>query len=272
MPDGLALLVGAIAGVGALFAAEVSRRTIELVTVAVLGLAVLVAFTPIGSVWVPLAMGLVLAGRYVSLSRPEVLVLLGAAVLAVGLPAVAPLWLQVVTGFAAAGAAFVLRSDAEVTGASATLGLGLISCAGIYAAAPDTEQITVVGVAVGIVLVVGFFRAMEIEVPFLVGLAIMWAAGAGSAGRPAAMIGCLGCLGVLWFIFPVQQWARSRPGAGGRWLGALTVAHVVTVAVSSRVAGLQDDVVPALVRVVPAVLFAGVATVLIELFIIDRRR
>ena len=141
-----------------------------------------------------------------------------------------------------------------------------LTIAGAYTTLPDTEEILVLfGVAIPLVLLawpkplasLGAWGAYP-----AVGL-LAWVIAWGGRGRETAIIGAVACLGLL-VAEPIARYVARRSatlldrvpaGAGGAVLAGL--AQVVVVAVTARVAGLQDDPIVAGVIALAALLLAG---------------
>ena len=129
-----------------------------------------------------------------------------------------------------------------------------LTIAGAYTTLPDTEEILVLlGVTLPLVLLawpkalasLGAWGAYP-----AVGL-LAWVIAWGGRGREGSIIGAAACLGLL-VAEPIARYVARRSatlldrlpaGAGGAVLAGL--AQVIVVAVTARVAGLQDDPIPA---------------------------
>jgi hypothetical protein len=204
----------------------------------------------------PLALlALGFAGRPVGEQRDRLirfaLLVLGALLLVSTLHG-APGWMRVLAFVGAiASVPFGESVDAH---APRLLPLLLFATAvGIYACVPDTETPKVLLGA----LVPTLFLAIDPDTRgaaptgALFGL-MVWTAVLGGHGRPGAVIGGLACFGVL-FALP---WLRARWDTPPAVVTLLVVQAAVVLWVS-RVAGLRDSALLALVLALPALALAG---------------
>ncbi|MGI9577630.1 MAG: hypothetical protein ACR2OH_05495 [Microthrixaceae bacterium] len=257
MPDTLAVLAGAVAAAAALVLPFVLRSTGDRATVG----AVVCAAVLGGTGYAPL--GLLVATALVLMSwRAPILVRVGSVLLAAvlfgaALPKAADAWLGLLVAAAVLAAMRVVHKARVPFGSAATLAMLAWVPIAAYGAVPDTEHVTVVGVAVAVValaeLVAGG-RPSAAGTAAFVGL-IVWSIGAGAAGREAAAIGALGCFALL-LLGPVAR----LTGRSVRWLSvsgvSLAALHAVTAVVAARFAGLEQGAATAawklLVVLVPA--------------------
>lgn len=148
-------------------------------------------------------------------------------------------------------------------------GLVAITALGVFATVPDTNSVLAIVVALPVVAL----PAVRHRVPLgsggsaaLLGC-LTWAAVVGGVARPAAIVGALGSFGVI-LIEPMlnrlaifdQRFRKPRSTLADRLVVA---AHCVIVAISARVAGLQ-------LRVLPALVLAGLAVLLGSLFLLGQ--
>jgi hypothetical protein len=162
------------------------------------------------------------------------------------------LWPTVV----AAAVLAALAGDADESLARSTAGPPLLaaSVAGMYGAVPETGQILPVLVVVVPVALAGApLGRARLGAAGSAAIVVLLAAvvAAGGWARPASIVGALACLGVL-ALEPVAR--RLTPGTAP-WPPAwwappvawLVGVHVVVVALASRVAGVGEEVVAAVV-------------------------
>ncbi len=146
-------------------------------------------------------------------------------------------------GVIVVGAPLVALTDRHMGRPALGLLLWAVTVAGIYVDVPDTEHILVILAAAAPLVLLGWplnlGRLGEAGGYAGVGL-LAWAVVTDGVGRPASVVGAVACLGVF-LVVPVALWIRNRALNRHRlaWLVAL---HVGMVALSSRVAGLQNDV------------------------------
>jgi hypothetical protein len=137
------------------------------------------------------------------------------------------------------------------------LPLWAVSVAGVWATVPDVESaVVVLGAALPPALL-GWPSPLARNGLVSLGVAgslagaglLVWVVATDGAGRPGSMVGGLACLGVLG-VEPLARrlGGRGPAGVGGRPLpaAALLAAHLVLVAVASRVVGRRETVAQAL--------------------------
>lgn len=131
----------------------------------------------------------------------------------------------------------------------------------VYGAVPDTEQITVVAAALAVAaLVILVWPTAAVPGAFTVAVAaalVVWAAAAGSGGRPAAFVSAAGALAGL----AVVTLVRGTRGPIGVWSAPGVALIVITGGISlmvARTGGIADDVAPAIVMAA-AVIAVGAA-------------
>lgn len=188
------------------------------------------------------------------LAARAVLVLPGAylAVDAMGLNGTDIVWSTVV----AAAVLAALAGDADESLARSAAGPPLLaaSVAGMYGAVPETGQILpVLVVMVPVALVGAPLGRARLGAAGSAAVVVLLAAvvAAGGSGRPASIVGALACLGAL----GLEPVARRLAGGGTPWPAAwwvppvawLVAVHVAVVVLASRVAGVSDDMGPAVV-------------------------
>jgi hypothetical protein len=168
-----------------------------------------------------------------------------------------PGWMQVV-GFVAIVVAVPLATHLDRVLPRCMPLLVLVSVAGIYACAPDTEISKVMLGALVPVALLGFVRGVQpcAATASLVGL-VVWTAVLEGRGRPGAVVGSIACLGVV-LLAPLVRWRRSalRPTL------LVLATQVALVLFVSRVAGLRDSAWIALALCVPAFVIASLLLVL----------
>lgn len=182
----------------------------------------------------------------------------GATALASATPEELPAWAVVVVFLAAAsaGATAPLVDGRHRPGVGPALLAG--TALGSWACVPDVEQAGVVaGAAVAT-------AALSLLVPLRLGRAgapaatglVLWAAAGGAVGRPVALVGATAGLGLLVAgVVCLPDYPTVR-------VGVLTVVgQAVLVAMTSRVAGLQSSLAPAMLIAAGTVLcvVAGVS-------------
>ena len=126
----------------------------------------------------------------------------------------------------------------------------------VYGAVPDTEQITVVAAALGVAAVAILAWATRAQPgAFTVGVAaalVVWAAAAGSGGRPAAFVSAPGALAGMAVL--TLAWGSRGPVAWRSGTGVVLAAiHATTAVVVARTGGGADDVTPAAVMAAVAI-------------------
>jgi hypothetical protein len=206
----------------------------------------------------PLALlALGFAGRPVTEPRDRLvrfaLLVVGALLLVSTLPGVAG-WMRVVA-FAGAIASVPLGAalDARVP---RFLPLLLFATAvGIYACAPDTETPKVLLGAIGPTMFLAIDPDTRGGSPTGAVLAlVVWSAVLGGHGRPGAVIGSLACFGVLLLLPFVRPRRDTLPA-----VVTLLVVQAALVVWVSRVAGLRQSALLALVLAIPAFALAYLA-------------
>lgn len=138
-----------------------------------------------------------------------------------------------------------------------TLGAGAV-----YGAVPDTEQITVVAAALGVAaLAILVWPTRAVPGAFTVAVAaalVVWAAAAGSGGRPAAFVsapGAIAGLAVLSLVWGARGPVAWRSGTGA----ALAAIHAATAVVVARTGGVADDAAPAVAMAAAVIAVGGAA-------------
>jgi hypothetical protein len=132
----------------------------------------------------------------------------------------------------------------------------------IYGAVPDTEQITVVATALGVAaLAIVVWPTRAVPGAFTVAVAaalVVWAAAAGSGGRPAAFVSAPGALAGLAVL--TMAWGSRGAVAWRSGIGAVVLAIHAAIAVAvARTGGIADDVAPAVVMAAAAIAVGGAA-------------
>lgn len=139
-----------------------------------------------------------------------------------------------------------------------------LSCVGLYACVPDTEEarvLVVVALAAAVLSRVPWLRTFGAPGSYAAVGLFVWIAAYDARGRPAAFIGAVGALGLL-ALEPVGRWVRARRAplvSGSSAFLALLAVQAVLAASSSRIAGLAEQPRDALVRVLPVLIAGGVA-------------
>jgi hypothetical protein len=149
------------------------------------------------------------------------------------------------------------------------------SVAGVAAAVPDTEAaFRVAGGAVALTLLSGIAAVARAPAGppsawAAPAVAVVWAAGVGATGRPAAFAGTLACYGSLVALPLARRLATGTPpDRAGPWLLVL-LAHGPLVVAGGRRWGLEASVIDA---AVPAGLALGGLTLLFALVLGRRSR
>jgi hypothetical protein len=149
------------------------------------------------------------------------------------------------------------------------LGLWAVSLAGVWATVPDVESaVVVLGAALPPALL-GWpgplarsgLVALGVAGSLAAAALLAWVVATDGTGRPGSMVGGLACLGVL-VVEPLARRLGGR-GPGGPPLPAvvLVAAHLVLVAVASRVVGRRGSVAEALPLAVAELAVALAVTV-----------
>lgn len=126
---------------------------------------------------------------------------------------------------------------------------------GIYACAPDTETPKILLGAIGPCVFLAIDPESRGASPTGAVLAlVVWSAVLGGHGRPGAVIGSLACFGVLLLVpFVRSRWRTPEA------VVTLLVVQAALVVWVSRVAGLKDSALLALVLAIPAFALAFLA-------------
>jgi len=278
VPDWSLVLTGAAAAVVGLVAVALGRAR--------LGYALVVASTAVGLVVSDAAeLGIVIAvltGLSLELPRPSAArkavmvphrtIALYASVAALllaaaDLPNDPSTALRVAAVVMMAAAGVVAWRASGVVGADVVLVMVAVGAAAVYGAVPDTEQITVVAVALltaaGAVVVSGFAGRIGAQAwcgratVAVAAALVTWAAAAGAGGRPAAFVSVGGALAVLVVV------SLTPAAAGVRWwspAGVVLVGVHAAVAVGvARTGGVAEDVAPAVVMAAVGCVVGGAA-------------
>lgn len=170
--------------------------------------------------------------------------------------------LTVAAVLAMAAAAVVAWAAAHRLGPGFVWVAVAIGAGAIWVAVPDTEQIIVVASALGVAalaILVWPTRAVPGAFTVAVAAALMvWAAAAGSGGRPAAFVsapGALAGLAVLTLAWGSRRAIAWRTGTGV----VLAAIHAATAVAVARTGGVADDVAPAVVMAAVAGAVGGAA-------------
>ncbi len=139
-----------------------------------------------------------------------------------------------------------------------------IGAFGIWATVPETEMARAV-LGAAIPMAVATMQPIEARLfapgaYALAGLAA-WVAAVGGAARPASIIGGWACLGLL-VILPYCRPSASDLLAKRPW--TVLVVHAVVVLVSSRVIGLWESTIPAMLA---AAILAGITYLALGYFL-----
>jgi hypothetical protein len=130
-----------------------------------------------------------------------------------------------------------------------------VTALGVYLTTPDTEHSAILLGAAAPVALLGCpglvgrrpVASLGTGGAFLAPALVAWVVAIDGVGRDGAVVGGIACLGVF-VLEPLTRGARPAPTAGARTHAVLVGAvHVGVVAVCSRVAGLRDSAVDALV-------------------------
>jgi len=134
------------------------------------------------------------------------------------------------------------------------LPLWALSVAGVWATVPDVESaVVVLGAALPPALL-GWPSPLARNGLVCLGVAgslasaglLVWVVATDGAGRPGSMVGGLACLGVLGVEPLARRLGGRGPGGPPLPAAALLAAHLVLVAVASRVVGRRETVAQAL--------------------------
>ncbi|MFN3218075.1 MAG: hypothetical protein ACE367_16385 [Acidimicrobiales bacterium] len=273
MPDWSLVLAGVLAGLPVWIALQVDRVRLGF-ALAVAATAIALFFSDVAQLGIVIA---VLTGLSLELPRPT------AGRKAVVVPH------RAVASYASVAALLLAAADlpndpgtpltvAAVVAMAAAAGVGwlgahrlgpgfawllvALGAGAVYGAAPDTEQITVVAAALGVAsLVILAWPDRAAPGVFTVAVAaalVVWAAAAGSGGRPAAFVSAPGAIAGL-AVLAVAWGARTpitwRSGNGV----VLAAIHAATAVVVARTGGVADDVAPAAVMAAAAIAAGGAA-------------
>jgi hypothetical protein len=130
-----------------------------------------------------------------------------------------------------------------------------VTALGIYLTTPDTEHSAILLGAAAPVALLGCpglvgrrpVASLGTGGAFLAAALVAWVVALDGVGRDGAVVGGIACLGVF-VLEPLTRGARHAASAGARPHAVLVGAvHVGVVVVCSRVAGLRDSAVDALV-------------------------
>jgi hypothetical protein len=181
-------------------------------------------------------------------------------------------WIRIVVGVTAAlGGTLVADFDRHWRDRAYGPILLVISFVGVYYAVPDTEQATAVLAAALPFVLVSFPVALASlgAGGAAAGAGLLgWTVAAGGFGRTPSVVGGAACLGLL-AAAPLARLIERRSlldtVARERW-GVVLVAgvHLTMVTVASRVAGVGDDLTPAVVVVVVELVAATAALVVLS--------
>jgi hypothetical protein len=261
MPDWLLVLAGALAGLPPVVALQMGRARLGF-ALAVITTAMALFFSDVAQLGIVIA---VLTGLSLELPRPTdgrkavvvphraVASYASAAALllaAADLPNDPGTALTVATVIVMAAAAGVGWLGAHRLGAGFVWLLVALGAGAIYVAVPDTEQITVVAAALGVAaLAILAWPTRAVPGAFTVAVAaalVVWAAAAGSGGRPAAFVSAPGALAGLAVL--TLAWGSRGPIAWRSGSGIVLAAiHAATAVAVARTGGVSDDVAPAVV-------------------------
>ena len=254
MPDTLALLAGMVAAVAVVAVPSVLRTIDDRALVGAVVCALMLGGTGYAPLGVVRAVALLVVGWRTTLVLRVGIVVLAAVMFGAAMPTGADTWLGLLVAVSVLAALRLVHKARVPFGPAPALALLAWVPVAAYGAVPDTEQITVVAVAMAATAAVVLVTR---ETPGAAGTAgfvglVVWAIGAGAAGREAAAIGALGCFGVL-FAGPVAGLARRTV----RWSsarGALLVGlHLACGVGAARYAGLEQTAGSALWRVIVVV-------------------
>ena len=172
-----------------------------------------------------------------------------------GIPAGRDAGLAPLVAGAAAVAAGALLADFDRRRRDGlALPLWAVSVAGVWATVPDVESaVVVLGAALPPALL-GWPSPLARNGLVSLGVAgslagaglLVWVVATDGAGRPGSMVGGLACLGVLGVEPLARRLGGRGPGSPPLPAAALLAAHLVLVAVASRVVGRRETVAQAL--------------------------
>lgn len=173
-----------------------------------------------------------------------------------GLPDIA--WVRISAPLVVVLAAVALRKWSDDERREYLGAMFFLTAFGIWTTVPDTESARVL-LGAAIPMALGTLRPVGARIYgpgafALSGLAI-WVVARGGEPRPASIIGGWACLGIL-VALPFLLRLRPRPDIK-MWI--VVVVHALTVLLASRVIGLQDSVVVAMVGL--AILIAVLAAI-----------
>lgn len=243
MPDLLAVLVGLLGGVAAVVLPRVLRSANDPIALGTVVVAVAAGVTGLAPLAPAVAVGLVIVAGSAPPRVGVPIVVAGGLLAGLAMPSGTPGHLRWVVPIVVL---VVLRQSHRGRGAVAPwslLWLWTIAAAGIHLAVPDTEQIVGVGVMVALLAAATTLGLVVAPPPdetsyLTVPLLVVWAAGVGAAGRPAAFAGAMGALGLLWAL---PLWRRGYRYPTPVLLGVQTGLALV----AARVAGVGRSTGPA---------------------------
>jgi hypothetical protein len=250
MPDTVPLLVGLIAGVaGALVTTRPNKwlgpTEAAVATLAVVGWAAdVLSPLAVAAIAVPLAVG-----KWPGVDTAPAL-LISAGLVMLDTPSAAEDWLGVTAAAAVIVIGLLTRPATTLYGSRATLAMVASMAAVAYLAVPDTEEVTAVAAALGIVAAataLAGIRPKASAVDAAV-VATVWAVMTGARGREASVVVLAAAMLLLiaplaWLGVKRVQWRTPT----GTILALLHLAGGVAVA---RYAGLGSDVSESVIRAV----------------------
>ncbi len=264
MPDTLAVLVGLVAGVAGLLLPGLLRSTDDALAIGAVVLAALLGGAGLAPLAVVPAVGLVVLAGGQTLPIRVGSMVAAAALLGLAVPDPADRWLGVAAVVGVVVVVISVESAVGVFGSRPTLVLLAWVPVAVYAAVPDTEEITAVGFALGVLAVGHLWGGRNVSTVGLAGFGalIVWASAVGARGREAAFV-TVACFAVLVLAPVAHRLRRSiqwRTPAGL----SLTLLHVFAGLLVARWAGLGRDVGDAATRaVLVSAIVLGVGTALI---------
>jgi hypothetical protein len=139
---------------------------------------------------------------------------------------------------------------------------------GVYATAPDTEEIILAGIVVVPALALLAWPAIAERAPSVLALLalVVWAAAQGGRGRPGAVVAGLACLALV--SAPVA--ARRHTRSVNR-LALVVVVHAAATVVIARVAGPETSAATAALLAAPIALGTVAADALVLRVAVDDR-